>query len=233
MTMKIPSLILTLVGVAWTAMIVSVAASAPASAQAPSAGQAGEHPISITADRMEADDRDKVVTFTGNVVARQKELVLNCQVMKVFYQRVKSEPDEAGGDPAGTGPARRAGGRGDLAEVLGDDSNEIEKVECLGGVKITQGDKVAVAEKAVYLAKAKPRTIVMTGEPRLWRDKDYLTGMKITYFLDENRSVVEGGGRDRVNAIFYQSAPDKTMNQRNRPEPGAQPVRPGGQGSRP
>ena len=87
---------------------------------------------------------------------------------------------------------------------IGSTASEIERVECEGNVKVTQGDKVALGQKAVYLAKASPRTIILTGEPRIWRNRDFLTGKRIIYYLDENRSVVEGGRKERVNAIFYQ-----------------------------
>lgn len=174
-------------------MVLSGLAAAPASAQPQTGGQA---PISITADEMEADDRQKVVHFVGNVVARQEDVTVSCDKMEVFYQAVDT----------GEKPTDQQNEMGLMG--LGGGSNEIARVECSGNVKITQGDRVALGQKAVYLAKGSPRTIILTGEPRIWRDRDYLTGKRIIYYLDENRSVVEGGTDNRVNALFYQG-PDQ------------------------
>ena len=156
----------------------------------------GQAPISITADQMEADDRQKVVHFVGSVVARQDDVTVNCDRMQVFYQSVDSGENS-------TESQEESGLMG-----LGGGSNEITRVECEGNVKITQGDRVALGQKAVYMAKGSPRTIILTGEPRIWRNRDYLTGKRIIYYLDENRSVVEGGTDNRVNALFYQG-PDQ------------------------
>jgi len=162
-----------------------------------------EKPINITADRMEADDKDKVVIFTGNVVARQEDVVINCDLMRVYYREI----------PAGSTTTNRKSpaGAGDstASEEEEKKENEIERIEAEGHVKITRANRVALSDKAVYLAKADPRVIILTGEPRVWRDKDVLTGKKITVFLDQDRSLVEGGAEQRVNATFYQKKEDK------------------------
>lgn len=163
----------------------------------------GEQPISISADQMEADDKEKVVTFSGNVVARQQDVTVTCNTLLVFYQPIPSPQSKPAGESGASGEATPGDGGDAPATGFSDTDNEIIRIECNGNVKITQGDRVALGEKAVYLAKAVPRTIILTGEPRIWRNRDFLTGKKITYFLDENRSIVEGGGKQRVNALFY------------------------------
>ncbi|MBF0528151.1 MAG: hypothetical protein HQK55_02535 [Deltaproteobacteria bacterium] len=192
------------IGLAMNGWSVARAADSPTQPQV--AGQADEQPINITADQLEVDDRVKLVTFSGNVIARQKDMILTCKLLKVHYQRLASNSPDAGkkvetkpATDSGTGPAG----------MFGDEGNEIERIDCEGQVKITQGDRLAMSEQAVYLAKARPRTITLTGEPRLWRNKDYLTGKKIVYFLDEDRSLVEGTGQDRVNAIFFQKSDER------------------------
>ena len=170
--------------------------------------RASSKPIKITADQMEADDNRQVVIFSGSVVARQDDLVLNCDTMHVYYEKKNSSaPDEGQG----------------LAGGFGDTQTEIVRIEADGNVKVTRGGQVAEARKAVYRAKATPRTIILTGEPRVWKDKDYLTGKKIIFYVDENRSVVEGGKGERVNAVFYQSpgvAPPK--DDESKPQEGGQ-----------
>jgi len=53
---------------------------------------------------------------------------------------------------------------------------------------------------------------VLVGNARVWRESDVVTGERITIYLAEDRSLVEGGKQERVKAIFYPSGP-------NRPEP--------------
>ncbi|MFH1135170.1 MAG: LptA/OstA family protein [Pseudomonadota bacterium] len=146
--------------------------------------------ISISADQMESVDKDKVVIFTGNVITRQEELVVNCDRMKVYYQ-------DSGAWPGGAGPAASLG-------TAPDRETRIDRLVAEGNVKITKGTQVALAGMAVYEARKDKRKIILTGQPRVWNEKDFLSGKRITYYLDEDRSVVEGGEKERVNAIFYQ-----------------------------
>lgn len=149
-------------------------------------GGAGDSrgPIAISADTLEADDPGGQVTFKGAVVARQGEMTLTCDVMKVFY----------------TGPAE-----GQAAPPAGAaDSRQIDRVECDGNVKIVEGERMAVGQKATYLAQTLPRRIVLSGEARIWQGRDSLTGQQVTYYLDDNRSLVEGGRRERVRAVYHQ-----------------------------
>jgi lipopolysaccharide export system protein LptA len=208
---------------------------------------------------MTADDSRRIVTFTGRVVARQGDLVISCDVMRVSYQPVGSYretparggPGTAGAPPvpprAGAGsPARPAAADGDLGppppspapetlpqglpeavdQAAGMDpaaegeregsrrsplqgGQEIDRVEAEGAVKIQQGERMAVADKALYLAKALPRRLVLTGEARVWQGTNSITGYQITYYLDENRSLVDSQGSRRVRAFYEQGGSGK------------------------
>lgn len=179
-----------------------------------------DKPINITADLMEVDDIKKVVIFTGNVVARQEGVVINCDLMRVYYREAAPAPGEVPEGPSE--PAAEVDSdpeaSADPKENNGKKENEIDRIEVEGHVKITRGDRVALSDKAVYLAQAKPRVIILTGEPRIWRNKDVLTGKKITVFLDDDFSIVEGGDKQRVNATFFQKSKDapKTRNEKSR-----------------
>lgn len=159
-------------------------------------------PISISADQMEANDQQSLIIFTGNVVTRQEDMILNCDRMRVYYATEETASSASGSEKESSTDST-------AGNVLGGRESQIKRIEAEGNVKITKGDRVAQAQKAVYYAKSSPRTIILTGDPRVWQDKDFLTGAKITYFLDENRSLVEGGPKKRVNAIFYQESDEK------------------------
>ena len=189
-------------------------------------------PINITADRMEADDKKKIVVFTGSVIARQDDVVMNCDLMRVYYEEAEDAPNKARKTAgASTGAGRAEPG---AAQDPGDEdrtSSEIYQVDLVGNVRITKGDQVALAQKAVYLTRRTPRVFILTGEPRVWRNKDVLTGKKITLYLDEERSVVEGGSTQRVNATFYEKT--QTLKKRPRERPGGSTGPPKHPGARP
>ncbi|MDY6851647.1 MAG: LptA/OstA family protein [Thermodesulfobacteriota bacterium] len=175
-----------------------------------------EKPINITSDLMEADDIKKVVIFTGNVVARQEGVVINCDLMRVYYKEIDPVPGQVPEGPSEPVAEVDSDPEATVGSVENNEKkeNEIDRIEVEGHVKITRGDRVALSDKAVYLAQAKPRVIILTGEPRIWRNKDVLTGKKITVFLDSDFSIVEGGDKQRVNATFFQKSKDapKTRN---------------------
>lgn len=79
------------------------------------------------------------------------------------------------------------------------DSKEIREIVAIGDVKIVQTNKIATGEKAVYTRET--RTLVLTGNPQVEQDCDIVKGEKITIFLDEDKSLVEGGSDNRVKAV--------------------------------
>jgi lipopolysaccharide export system protein LptA len=167
---------------ALAALMVLVLAS-PAAGQGNGPGEA-RGPISISADRLETDDATGVVQFSGAVVARQGSLTLTCDRMRIFYISTPGE-GESGSSPLASG------------------GREIDRVESFGQVKMVDGDHLAVGDHALFLAKNPPRRLVLTGDARVWQGQDSLTGHRITYFLDEKRSVVESAPRQRVRTVIH------------------------------
>jgi lipopolysaccharide export system protein LptA len=71
-----------------------------------------------------------------------------------------------------------------------------------GNVKIVTKDcKIGTAKRAEYY-DAEQR-VVLVGNARVWQEDNVVTGERITIFLAEDRSVVEGGKQERVKAVFY------------------------------
>lgn len=87
-----------------------------------------------------------------------------------------------------------------LIAVYGDNGKELKEVLASGNVRITQQDKIAVADKALFLSLE--RKIILTGNPKVWEGKDIVAGSRIIYFLDGNRTIVEGG-QERVRAVIH------------------------------
>jgi lipopolysaccharide export system protein LptA len=80
---------------------------------------------------------------------------------------------------------------------------EIDQITAQGNVRVTQGDTVAVGQKAVfYNAEQK---VVLSQEAKVWQGRNEVSGETITVFLGEDRMVVEGGTSQRVNATIFPS----------------------------
>ena len=92
----------------------------------------------------------------------------------------------------------------DKMEVYTDSKTDrVERVVSTGNVRIITRDcRMGTAERAEYY-DAEQR-MVLIGNARVWRDADIVTGDRITIFIAEDRSIVEGGKQERVKAIFYQ-----------------------------
>lgn len=168
--------------------------SSVASAQLKPGGSGDSRgPIAISSDRMESDDPQGVVHFMGDVVARQGDMTITCDRMDVYYDSQEKTPPAA--EPA-EGDAQPP------SSALGGTSRQIDRVECHGNVKVWEGERVATGQKALYLAKSLPRRIVLTGEARVWQGGDSLTGHQVTYYLDSDRSLAEGGQGGRVRTMY-------------------------------
>lgn len=101
----------------------------------------------------------------------------------------------------------------DRMEVYTDaKSDRIERVVSTGNVRIITRDcRMGTASRSEYY-DAEQR-VVLIGNARVWRESDVVTGERITIYLAEDRSLVEGGKQERVKVIFYPSGPDRPKSQ--------------------
>jgi lipopolysaccharide export system protein LptA len=73
----------------------------------------------------------------------------------------------------------------------------IREIEALGNVIVRKEGRIAFANKALYYSKEEK--IVLTGDARIIENDNQLGGERITLFMRDDRSIVEGG-----NVLFYQ-----------------------------
>lgn len=73
----------------------------------------------------------------------------------------------------------------------------IREIEALGNVTVRREGRVALANRAVY--HSSEEKIVLTGDARIIEKDNELGGDRITLFIRDDRSIVEGG-----NVLFYQ-----------------------------
>lgn len=138
-----------------------------------------DSPLHIASDRMEVVQAEKIITFVGHVVIQQDDLTITGNSMKVFAASGKKE-DKKEAQPAMM--------------------DQVDRIEMEGDIKISQRDKVATADKAVYYHQ--DRKIVLLGSPMVSQGQDSVRGRVITLYIAEGRSVVEGGDAP-VQAVLH------------------------------
>jgi lipopolysaccharide export system protein LptA len=131
-------------------------------------------PINIESDLMEAMDKSGIVVFTGHVKATRGDLTINSEKLEVFYEK-------------------RKGGE--------DTTKAVEKIIATGQVRITQGERIGTGHRAIYEKPAEKITI--TGEAQVWEGPNRVSGERIIFFINEDRSVVEGNSKTKVKAVVY------------------------------
>lgn len=82
-----------------------------------------------------------------------------------------------------------------------EDQSDISKIQAIGSVVITKGDKTATGENAVYYADTKK--IVLTGNPVLRDGKNMATGERVIYFFDREDMIIVGGENNRSTVILF------------------------------
>lgn len=135
-------------------------------------------PLRIASDRMETNQTDRTILFEGNVVVQQDDLTITARQLRVYAA-------EGGKDLAAQS-----------AMV-----DKIDRIEVEGDVKISQKDKLAVAERAVYYHGE--QKIVLSGHPSVSQGEDTIQGRLITLLLAQGKSIVEGGAETPVQAVLH------------------------------
>jgi lipopolysaccharide export system protein LptA len=78
---------------------------------------------------------------------------------------------------------------------------QMKQIIAEGKVNATQGNRVATGEKAVFDDKAK--TVTLTGSPVMRQGNSQVSGNKVIYFIEQDKSIVEGDGKIRVQATIF------------------------------
>ncbi len=116
--------------------------------------------------------------FEGDVVMKKEDFTVTSDHAEVTFAS-KEAPTENKKPPIGLlSPESQFG------------DNEITLIHATGNVVLQQGGKRVHSKEAFYYQKEEK--VILLGEPVAW-EKDYrVTGTKMTIFLRENRSIVEG-----------------------------------------
>ncbi len=191
----VSSMVLGFPGAAWTQG--SAGSSAPAAPP--------EEKTTITSKRMTVKNQESRAIFEGAVVLTRGPLVVHADVMEVFFQTSDAGNATSPKVPAvcrTTGKKREAVPRvpksGQANASMPAVSNRsICLMEATGHVVIEKDDGRATSRRAVY--QVNDRTIILTGDPVACQRGTRVSGDKITMYLDDDRSEVEGGSQVMIN----------------------------------
>jgi lipopolysaccharide export system protein LptA len=145
------------------------------------ASMKGGGPIEIVSDRLDAYNQEKLVVFSGNVVATQKDKVIKADRVFVYYKK----DDKAAAKKTKTT----------------ENADDLDRIEAKGNVRVTQGEKIVTGENAVFFNNE--QKIIMTGNPVMREGSNVIKGDRIVVLLDEDRGVVESSKEKRVTATIY------------------------------
>ena len=140
-----------------------------------SLGRVSDEPMEITSTNFTARSipNGKEATFEGSVKAKQGEVILSCDRLVIVY-------DENTIDKTGDGKVKKLSkGQENLSQL--------KSITATGNVKIVQGQRMAVADEALY-DNAKRTIRLKGGRPVLKDGPDVLIGDPIFINLDENRT---------------------------------------------
>lgn len=140
--------------------------------------EGGDDPLVVLSKKLTLDNLKRKAVFNGMVDARKSSFRITCQNMQLYYL-------------------------GDALEKTGGSGNvRVDRVEASGNVAITRSDGgVAKSDRAVYYQKGDK--VVLTGNPVVKQGDDFVEGSKITFFIGEKRSIVDGSENQRVRAVIF------------------------------
>jgi lipopolysaccharide export system protein LptA len=78
---------------------------------------------------------------------------------------------------------------------------QMKQIVAQGKVNATQGNRVATGDKAVFDDQAK--TVTLTGTPVMRQGNSQVSGVKVVYYIEQNRAIAEGDGKVRVRATIF------------------------------
>ena len=181
------------------AVLIVAIGTAPVGAVTEPARAPEDRTTTITSQKMTVRNAENKAIFEGTVVLVKGALTVYSDVMVVFFkpQELPASPEKP--DPArekspAVPPAPKGSNREELP-TLGNKS--VSMIEATGKiVTIEKNEGKATCRKAVYFGDEDK--LVLTGDPIAWEKGTRVAGNKITMYLAEDRSVVEGGSRVRI-----------------------------------
>lgn len=125
--------------------------------------------LTITSKTMTVKNQENVAIFDGNVIVNKEDLTITADHVEIFFGPDGSSPTLPGSQF---------------------DNQAISKLHAWGNVILQQGTRRAESREAIY--DQKDEKVTLLGEPVVYEKGYQVTGNKMTFFLKDNRSIVEG-----------------------------------------
>jgi len=108
----------------------------------------------------------------------------------------------------------------DRMEVYLDERGErVLRTVSTGNVRvITKDCRIGTARRGEY--DDLEQRVVLIGNARVWQDDNVVTGERITIYLAEDRSIVQGGQQERVKAVFHPKSEEQRKGGKDTGAPG-------------
>lgn len=159
----------------WLAALLLWPAMAPRPAVA--AQGASQAPIHIEADKMTSLEKEKAVIFSGNVKAKQGDLLINSDEMTIFHDEEGAQPQAGQGQP------------------------QIRKMEARGHVEIVQDDFVATGDEARYYSDI--GKVIIIGNAKIIQNNNMVTGHQVEMDLGTGATVVIPDEKEQGRVVGY------------------------------
>jgi lipopolysaccharide export system protein LptA len=112
-------------------------------------GGRSDQPLRITSQQLEADNKNQLIIFSGNVVAKQGDLTIHADAARVYYEK-KEEGNEVR-EVTATGNVKIHQGEQVATAQKAVFINSEQKIILTGQPKVWQGKDVVSGEKIVVL----------------------------------------------------------------------------------
>ncbi|MFQ5992509.1 MAG: LptA/OstA family protein [Nitrospiraceae bacterium] len=149
----------------------------------------------ITSQKMTVFNKDRKALFEGDVVLTRGDLVVRSDKMLVSFKAndqgsadSQALRDSSEGKPRADSAGQREDQTSDASPLVS--NRALSKIEATGRVRIQKANGRATCGRAVYYQDEDK--IVLTEKPVAWQRGTRVTGQKITMFLADDRSIVEG-----------------------------------------
>jgi lipopolysaccharide export system protein LptA len=152
-------------------------------------------PVKIQAATLEVRDKEKIATFSGDVVVTQGDTVMRCQLLVVFYDADTAGKDAPAGAKAGPKSASKAVPKGTPSEPAG--QQQIRRMEATGGVVVNQKDQTATGDRADF--DMPTNSVTLSGNVVVTKGQDVLRGQRLVVNMTDGVTRIEGG---RVDALI-------------------------------
>ena len=122
-------------------------------------------PIKITSDRMEAHQQARTVIFQGHVIVRQNDLTITAKQLNVILAKenkdLKSKSNSKPELKSKSKPESKSKPKPEVSPPATADSSPQQRIDYIdfkGDVRVTQQDKVATSQEAIFFQKDQKNT---------------------------------------------------------------------------